>query len=66
MENSEFTYDIFISYAREDYAWVRNSLYTPLTQCLLPEADGPRYSWINPTWASNWERIIWKRSPRPF
>ncbi|MBN2202410.1 toll/interleukin-1 receptor domain-containing protein [bacterium] len=42
MENSEFTYDIFISYAREDYAWVRDSLYTPLTQCLMPDGKRPK------------------------
>ncbi len=41
MENSEFTYDIFISYAREEYDWVKNSLYIPLTQCKTPQGKRP-------------------------
>mgnify|MGYP000919487370 FL=1 len=38
----EYTYDIFISYAREDYAWVSSELHTPLTQCVRADGRAPR------------------------
>ncbi|MBN1894607.1 TIR domain-containing protein [bacterium] len=42
MEDKDFTYDIFISYAHEDYDWVRESLYTPLTQCVMSDGRRPK------------------------
>jgi hypothetical protein len=42
MSNAATDYDVFISYAREDSAWVRENLYLPLLGCHLPDGRRPR------------------------
>jgi hypothetical protein len=39
---SDEPHDVFISYAREDSAWVRRYLYEPLLQCRTAQARPPR------------------------
>lgn len=41
-EVREYTYDIFISYAREDYSWVRLELHGILTRCVSGDGRSPR------------------------
>ena len=38
----EYKYDLFISYAREDHAWVKHYLHEPLLACILPDGKRPR------------------------
>jgi hypothetical protein len=35
-------YDIFVSYASEDFPWVHDNLYLPLLKCRLPGGTPPR------------------------
>lgn len=61
-------WDVFISYAREDSGWVRESLYEPLVRCRTASGDRPRVFFdvekegIPP--GGNWQNFLAEAIPR--